>query len=1150
MQTHATASSHPSTHDSMGLLDTDVSDDEEPTVVVFEPQSRVRFGLDNDGSLSAAHYASMLLDPSSDFRPPPPLVFLPNPSSETNPIRAVAEHPPLPAGASWRVNGEAWAPPDVKFFARRYLGYITTSTSGVLPLALGLPHGLAEDLEPSVLRAHETALNKLIFRAAHGEPALRPVVDSLRHPSVTRLVQAAQRVCPTYPAPGSTQSAHRLFNEFVWDEDTSATGRAERGDTEASRQRKKLNKSSKKKRQRKRGDEIISQASAGDVVDAENTVGGSESHSLAPSICASRDEPSRGVTIEDAPEGPRQPTHIGADGVTGEAEDQDALKPPVSSRDRGSSTSTPDQISSPPVTPRMPDASLPFPMDLLHYVVSPFMAGSVIGEHAFAKMYMRCLMAERRSSHASSCERTRILGKPIEDPSYYGPRGFVEAHHIYMAELLERQNMGQTYVNVATASMSDPSVEKMLKAFESVCPNYGAPGNDDSAGQVILNNFVFGDLSSIPDTKVLEKTNTVQQRKKPKKPKRKRPKKCAADVSEEISVTELEVDVDLSTPAATDIQQQESVLDILLIEEAVMGATDLALAAVEPEGTTTVGSSDHEQFEEDVTTLSARQRKELRKKEKRRERPLRTKWVPPVPEPITTKSHVETDELGSANVGQCNIFDPPLSQAVATGANEMDQSSDSLEPDLVNVNDVGIVSENINEEAAAGKEGIAMASLPIAVIDDGQVRVSEVVTPNLPAPIHEFEASVSIPAQDMERKLRPTRPPSRLPDQGIVNPNASDQASKGKVQPQLLLPPVTTSDGDRPLLATAPLRQPIEYSPALTSGSISPNLSDFLTPSPTLSDQMSARLVDVCSPTGQTSFVGDSNVGLFHSNGESNVKVDYRSAHHREPEVSTVKRSDGPLPALGESLSLRPPTPLTHRTTSDDILTISTAPSSPGSKASGAALLPPPRSVDCDPTFNTSPSESPHSSPLAVLTRRTSSIKASDNPDVSPVVRVAPPVASNRDAPADSSNVAATADDPRPVWPMLSSSWCLWFSNKAVGSAPTQRHLQRARAAGRTSPDYMDQMEKVFSSDRADEFLGKWKALRRQVAIRTDRVIEPAEEPLMARSEGLGIMSLHEESSFHVYRTGIDPIYEDPMSVKGGKFVLAGNSIEVRSDCI
>ncbi|ORY28279.1 translation initiation factor eIF 4e-like domain-containing protein [Naematelia encephala] len=121
----------------------------------------------------------------------------------------------------------------------------------------------------------------------------------------------------------------------------------------------------------------------------------------------------------------------------------------------------------------------------------------------------------------------------------------------------------------------------------------------------------------------------------------------------------------------------------------------------------------------------------------------------------------------------------------------------------------------------------------------------------------------------------------------------------------------------------------------------------------------------------------------------------------------------------------------------------------------------------------------------------------------------------------------------------LQDSWCLWFSDTSdTRMRQTRRHVE---SPSPSADVYSHGLCKIFTTGDLQHFAGTWKALRRRIAERQGRDIEPTGQPMKRGTEGLGVQVLGDDNNFHFFLDGVQPMWEDPMCAHGGKVMLSNS---------
>ena len=127
----------------------------------------------------------------------------------------------------------------------------------------------------------------------------------------------------------------------------------------------------------------------------------------------------------------------------------------------------------------------------------------------------------------------------------------------------------------------------------------------------------------------------------------------------------------------------------------------------------------------------------------------------------------------------------------------------------------------------------------------------------------------------------------------------------------------------------------------------------------------------------------------------------------------------------------------------------------------------------------------------------------------------------------------------------LSKAWTLYHSNSSQGGLKYgQVGIQGVLPVpppGRTkAEEYSHGLFRLFTATNVVDLLGTWKALRRKIAYKKGRVIEPEGQRITLGMEGLGIPHLPKDTNFHFFIASVKPMWEDPMCTHGGKIMMTG----------
>lgn len=135
----------------------------------------------------------------------------------------------------------------------------------------------------------------------------------------------------------------------------------------------------------------------------------------------------------------------------------------------------------------------------------------------------------------------------------------------------------------------------------------------------------------------------------------------------------------------------------------------------------------------------------------------------------------------------------------------------------------------------------------------------------------------------------------------------------------------------------------------------------------------------------------------------------------------------------------------------------------------------------------------------------------------------------------------------------LANSWTLYHSNTGIpptnqaskfGTTGTAGVLSAA-TRNKAAEEYSHGLFRLFNADNVFDLLGTWKALRRKVAHKYGRAIEPEDSPIAPDMAGLGIVLLPDDTNFHFFLASVKPMWEDPMCLHGGKIMLSGTGLAV-----
>ncbi|ORX33744.1 hypothetical protein BD324DRAFT_638422 [Kockovaella imperatae] len=132
---------------------------------------------------------------------------------------------------------------------------------------------------------------------------------------------------------------------------------------------------------------------------------------------------------------------------------------------------------------------------------------------------------------------------------------------------------------------------------------------------------------------------------------------------------------------------------------------------------------------------------------------------------------------------------------------------------------------------------------------------------------------------------------------------------------------------------------------------------------------------------------------------------------------------------------------------------------------------------------------------------------------------------------------SAIATAPTESFHPLASSWTLFYSSTASASSAS---IIPSRAKVKGAAEYSHGLFDLFSYSNLEDLFGAWKALRRRIAMIKQRPIEDEGRGVTKGLEGLGIAFMPDDANFHFFKTGVKPMWEDPMCAKGGKIMAIG----------
>lgn len=128
------------------------------------------------------------------------------------------------------------------------------------------------------------------------------------------------------------------------------------------------------------------------------------------------------------------------------------------------------------------------------------------------------------------------------------------------------------------------------------------------------------------------------------------------------------------------------------------------------------------------------------------------------------------------------------------------------------------------------------------------------------------------------------------------------------------------------------------------------------------------------------------------------------------------------------------------------------------------------------------------------------------------------------------------ANTPAPEY-QTAQSWSLFFSD----TDKTRASRKSSSPHAPTAEAYQDGLVPIFTANNLFDLFGKWKALRRQIAISTGRSIEYPNMIIELGEMGLGAHFMNDDNNFHFFKEGVKPMWEDEYCCRGGKFMFAGN---------
>lgn len=142
----------------------------------------------------------------------------------------------------------------------------------------------------------------------------------------------------------------------------------------------------------------------------------------------------------------------------------------------------------------------------------------------------------------------------------------------------------------------------------------------------------------------------------------------------------------------------------------------------------------------------------------------------------------------------------------------------------------------------------------------------------------------------------------------------------------------------------------------------------------------------------------------------------------------------------------------------------------------------------------------------------------------------------------------------------LSRTWTLYYSYTGtpvlspgqfprIASTPVPGVLANLSSIAATrnqiAEDYSHGLVPLYTAATVEDLLGSWKALRRAIAYRKGRNIEPPMTAIVPGMEGLGISALPDDTNFHFFLHNVTPMWEDEMCKTGGKVMFTGPPLQV-----
>ena len=104
-----------------------------------------------------------------------------------------------------------------------------------------------------------------------------------------------------------------------------------------------------------------------------------------------------------------------------------------------------------------------------------------------------------------------------------------------------------------------------------------------------------------------------------------------------------------------------------------------------------------------------------------------------------------------------------------------------------------------------------------------------------------------------------------------------------------------------------------------------------------------------------------------------------------------------------------------------------------------------------------------------------------------------------------------------------------------------------ATSKSKVAEEYSHGLVRLYTATTVEDLLGSWKSLRRAIAYKKGRAIEPPLVPVAEGMEGLGIGFLPDDTNFHFFLQHVKPMWEDELCRQGGKIMFTGNPVQVSS---